>query len=259
MAIYTRSSFLYGHLIDQTNFSLDFDEGGPELQASLNPGDYTLGTFIAEVERVLNDIGALDYTVTANRVTGLITISATGTFSLLPSSGTRIGVGVWDLLGFTGADQTGGTSYTGDSRSGTLYRPQFLLQDYVPLENLQGAQTASVNETADGEFEVLSFGTKRNMRCNISYINDYPQRKGAPIENNQNAVSEARNFLLYLVGKNKVEFYPDRDNPNLFQNLLLERTSRDGNGISFELREFLSRNLPGYYETGLLVFREIVL
>jgi len=257
MALNTRSAFLYGHLIDQTNFSLDFDEGGSELQASLQPGDYTFGTFATEVERALNDTGSLTYNVTVDRSTRFVTISASGTFSLLPTSGSRIGVGVWDLLGFTGADQTGSSTYTSDSESGTFYRPQFKLQDYAPVEDLQGAQTASVSESASGEFQIASFGSVRNMRCNIAFINDYAQSKNGPIENNQNAVSEAREFLLYLIGKNKIEFFPDRDTTGVFVNLILESTQRDRQGISFELRELLSRNLPGYYESGNLTFREI--
>src|SRR6185503_364885 len=97
-----------------------------------------------------DDVGALTYTVTANRSSRTITIATTSTFSLLVSSGTHTGTAPWSLMGFTGSDRTGASTYTGNAASGSEYRPQFLLQNYISSDDWQQAADASVNKTASG-------------------------------------------------------------------------------------------------------------
>jgi hypothetical protein len=254
MAITTRSQWYFGQFISETNFAIDIEESGNPIAASLNPGDYSLTNFATEIARALNNSGALNtYTVTVDRDTRAYTISADGPFDILPITGPRAGLSGWQVIGFD-ADQTGASSYTGGG-SGSVYRPQFLLQDYVPSENDQGSQEASVNDSASGNTEVVSFGSVKFMSCNIRYITEQPMGYKAPIENNQNAVSEARDFLLYLTQKRIVEFMPDRETPATFESMILESTRQSSQGTRFQLQERFANNLPNYYDTGLLRFR----
>lgn len=257
MALLTRSSFYYGHVIDETNFALDFDEGVGEVQASLTIGDYTLESFLDEIARSMNEVGTNEYTVNADRSTRIITISSTGTFSLLANTGSRIGVGVFALAGYDAIDTPLAVSATGENASGFEFRPQFLLQNFVALENRQEKQEASINVSASGITEVVSFGNDRFTSFDITYITEKPQAKGAIIENNENSISEARQFAEYIIEKNKIEFNPDRDNPDPPQSLILEATSTSRTGTGFELRELFNQNIAEYYALRGLNFREI--
>ena len=113
MTIETRSEFIFGHIITTNNRNIPFDEGGPELNAQLNVGTYSLTDYVVEVARAMNVVGGQTYTVSVDRATGFITISAPGTFSLLFATGATIGTGNVSLLGFAATDLTGSTSYTG--------------------------------------------------------------------------------------------------------------------------------------------------
>lgn len=256
--INTRSVFYYGHVIDETNFSLDFNEGGGEITANLNLGSYTLTEYATEVQRALNDAGALDYTVTVNRDTRILTIAASANFDLLVSTGSTLGVSTFGLAGFTGVDRTGAATYDGDTASGSEYKPQFKLQSYVPSENFVIPNRASVNTSASGRnVETVTFGDVNFTEFNITFVTDRPQGLDSPMENNPNAVSELRDFLTAVTKKNTIEFMPDRDNRGTFENLLLERTQSDRNGVGFQLFEMLNKSMPGFYESKRLRFRKI--
>ena len=113
MSLATHSKFYYGFEIDETNQYLDFNEGSGELSAELEIGLYSFTDYCAELARALNAAGGSTYTVTGNRTTRKITIAATGTFSLLVSSGSHEGTSAFATAGFTGADRSGSASYEG--------------------------------------------------------------------------------------------------------------------------------------------------
>jgi hypothetical protein len=92
------------------NDSVDFSEGGSELQATLTPGEYTLTGLIVEVENQMNAVGALTYTISLS-ADNEITIAATGDFELLGKSGTS-GKNILPSLGFPD-DTEGEPTYTG--------------------------------------------------------------------------------------------------------------------------------------------------
>lgn len=257
MSITTRSAFYYGHTIDDFNFRIDFDEGGSPLVAELNLGSYTLSEYVTEIARALNDAGALTYSASVDRATRLITISASGTFSLLVSTGGSAGTSTFTLAGFTGADLTGQSSYTGDSVSGSSYLPQFLLQQYVSFDDLQQAASASVNQSGSGITEVVSFGNNEFMECNITFITNINQGTGNPIETNLSGVVDARSFLQDITTKSRIEFMEDRDSPATYSKCILEATPFSREGVGYRLNELYGRGLPNYYETGRMRFRKV--
>lgn len=252
--INTFSVFYYGFDVDGENNLIDFNEGGSELTAEVAVGSYTAEEFAVAVKTALDGAGALVYTVTFNRTTRLITIAASGTFSLLVSSGSHASNSAFGLLGFTGANRTGAATYTGNLVSGDMYEPQFKLQDYVSSEDLQQAVDATVNRTASGRVEVVKFGTEKFMECNIKFITDISQ-DGGVLKSNASGVTDARRFLRYLVTKGPIEFMPDIDDPTTFQMMILESTAENSTGVGYRLRELYDKNLPGYFETGRLKFR----
>ena len=142
--IRTWSKFNYGFQITTANNSLNFSEGGPQLTAIIESGDYSLGEFSEAIAIAMTTIGALDYTASIDRSSNVITISGTGIFSILLATGTSIGVSYATLAGFTQVvNLTGAVTYTGASAAGFQYRPQFLLQSYVPPEILKKSADAT--------------------------------------------------------------------------------------------------------------------
>lgn len=251
----TYSKFYYNYVVTDLNYILNFDEGGPELTALLNAGEYTFTDFATEIERALNDAGALTYTVTANRTSRTITVAASGTFSLLVSSGTSAGVSPFALMGFTGADRTGSATYTGNTTSGSEYRPQFKLQNYISSDNWQQAADASVNKTASGRVEVVKFGIEKFVQMQIRYITEIDQDCGGPIRNDPSALDNVQDFLQYAVLRTPLEFMPDENTPATFQTIIFDLSPASQTGTGYKLKELYDKDLPGYFETDVLKFR----
>jgi hypothetical protein len=254
--INTFSIFYYIDGVDSENFFLNFNEGSGELSATVDTGDYTPSELAFSVARALNNIGNNIYNVVFDRNSRSFTISADNNFSLLISSGTQASISVFELLGFTGPDLTGSSSYTGDV-VGYSYEPQFLLQDFVDEEDLRMAVSASVNKSAAGDIEVVSFGTEKFFEFDLKFITDIDQGIGGVIKTNLNGVSAARHFLRFITRKKKIEFMPDVNSRGVFKTLLLESTEESSDGVGYRLKELYSDGLAGYYETGLLVFRVV--
>ncbi len=254
----TYSKFYYGYEIDETNYLLNFKEGaGAELTAELNSGKYTFTDFAAEIKRALDDVGALTYTVTANRTLRTITVAATNTFSLLAATGTNIDSGPFTLMGFPATDRTGASTYTGPSESGSEYIPQFYLQNYVGSADWRQASDASVNKTAAGVIEIVSFGEERFVQFQIRYINQVNQANG-PIKYDSAALANARNFMRYIIQRAPFEFMPSIAAPSSFETLTLDSSPDSSSGTGYKLKELYDQNLPGYFETAILKFRSRV-
>lgn len=101
----------------EINNTIDFDEGGPALLATIASGNYaTPAEYAAAVKAALDAAGGQVYTVTYSGVTNEFTISAAGVFGLLWSTGANFATSAARDLGFDdSADDTGLTSYTSDS------------------------------------------------------------------------------------------------------------------------------------------------
>ncbi len=257
MSLITYSKFFYGHTITEANRAIDFNEGGSELQATLNVGEYTLTSFLAEIKRALDAVGALAYTVTVNRTTRVITISAGSNFSLLTATGSRAGTSAYSLMGYTGSNRTGASTYAGNVGSGSVYEPQFFLQDYVsPDENLDSVDE-KVNEAPSGIVEVVKFGDRQFMECNIDWVTDKNPSGHPLIKVQASGKANLIAFMTYLRTKAPVEFMPDMATPATFYPMLLESTRANKAGTGFKLKEKIDEKAPGYFETELLTFRVV--
>ena len=255
--IRTWSKFNYGFQITTSNNSLDFSEGGPQLTAVLESGDYSLGEFAEAIAVAMNTVGALDYTATLNRTTNVITISATGTFSILLATGTSIGVSFATLAGFTQVvDLTGAATYTGAGEAGYQYYPQFLLQSYVPPEIFKKSADATINKAASGRVEVIRFGVEQFIEMDIKFITDLPM-DNVVIKNNPSGLQDAIDFLDDISSKAKFEFVPDVDTPSVFYEVILESFPGFDNGAGYKLKELFAQNLPDFYETGVIKLRVV--
>jgi hypothetical protein len=257
MALLTRASFYYGHIVTDSNKYININEGSGELTATLSVGNYSLSQFALEVQKALRDAGALDYIVTINRTTRKITISAASNFSILGATGTQAAQSALSLLGFAASDFTGASSYLGANASGSEYRPQFPFIDYIPTTDWQEAVDATVNKSGSGKIEVVKYGIQKFMECEIDYITDTACGIGSMIESDPSGVSNARALLQYLIEKGLVEFMPDRDQASTFETFILEKTDSNQLGLGYRLREKIGDGLAGFYSTGRLTFRLI--
>ncbi len=250
----TKSVFYYIESVTNENYFLDFNEGAGQLSAEINSGHYTHTDLATAVQDAMNAVGGQAYTVTFNRSSRSFTISAASNFTLLVSTGTHVGSDIFSLIGFTGSNRTGANTYTG-SVSGSEYKPQFKLQDYVDQEDLQKAVQSAVNKAANGAIEVVTFGTEKFFEFNIQFITDIEQGSGSVIETNLTGVTAARLFMRFITSKRELEFMPDRDDRGNFYTLILESTEESSDGVGYRLKELYTKNLPYYFETGKLVFR----
>lgn len=253
----TLSVFYYGTTIDSSNNKLDFNEGGPEIVATLNIGDYSLTEFVDEVERALNAAGALDYTVTLNRTTRKITVSATGVFALLCLTGSHSGTSVFTLAGFSIlANKTGASSYVSDNGTGFEYRPQYPLKNYTALRDFRVKESSVVNVSVSGVVQTIQFGDGARMRANVWVITDKTGLKLDPFFENPSGVQAARDFLDFLITKAKIEFMEDVANRATFSTILLESSKADKDGTSYELVNM--DKAKDFYETQDLLFRKVI-
>lgn len=257
MAASTFSKFYFGTEITLTSSKIDFNEGSGELTATLDLGVYSLTQLREEISEKLNAIGTDTYTVTFDRDTRVFTISSTGTFSLLIGTGTNASSGAYAVFGFTsGADTAVGSSASGSSSAGSEYVTQFPPQDYVALNFRKEKGDASVNQSAEGQVEVISFGDVRFLEMNLLFITNN-MGDGYVIRNNGTGVEDAIDFLTFATKRGAIEFMEDKDDAADFVTCILESTPEDGKGTKFTLKEETGKNLPGYYRTGKLTFRVV--
>jgi len=246
---------IYGHTVTSQNLYLDFDEGSGELTAEVNPGKYSLTEFAQEVKRAIDDAGTLTYTVTIDRSIPSLTISAGATFELLTATGSHAGASVFSLSGFAGPNRVGLSSYSG-AQTGSVYHPQFKLQSYVSSDDLRSSVEASINESASGELEIVTFGTRKKVEFNFKLITNILM-DGLIVKNNSTALGQTRLLMQYLITKSPFEMMYDEEDRNTFETLLLDSTTEDSKGTSYRLKEMYDRGLPNIFETGLMKFRVI--
>jgi len=257
MSLTTFSKFYYGHSVDSENNLISFSEGGPEIIATINTSDYSLEEFAIAVATALNSSGALTYTVTVLRGTPTLRVAATGTFELLVSTGTTSGTSAYGLMGFTGADRTAAATYDGDSISGSVYEPQFILQDHVAKEKRQNAVDATVQKSASGKIEVVRFGLEKFVQFNLRYNTDIAQSVIGVIISSATGVADTEAFMQNITTKAPFEYMPDKDSESTFDTLILERTPQDPKGTGYDLKEQYGRGLPGYFDSGILLCRVV--
>lgn len=255
MALTTLSKFYYGLNFTDDNNVIDFEEGVTAYAATITAGYYTLETLATEVERTMNGAGSLEYTVTIDRATRVLTIDSSGPFSLLGSSGTNALSSALPLLGFdVTSDLTGQSTYISDSGAGSEYSVQFPLQGYNDPELFQRPIDSSVKKSTSGVVEVITFGVEKRMECEILLITNIPQPVNGVIRNNPNGVEDCLAFMKYAILKAPVEFMSDENNPNDFKIYILDQTESDPGGLGFRLTEEYDKGYPEYFRTGKLTW-----
>lgn len=253
MSISTYSGFIYGHTINDDNKFINFNEGAGEITAQVAVGSYSLTEFVNAVSIAMNGIGTLEYTLTLDRNTRFITITSTAAFDLLISSGTNSTTSAYELMGFTGADVTGLLSYESNEDSGTFYEPQNILQSYIGFDQFIKTTNSSVNTSADGVVEVVSYGTVRFAEFNIKMVTNILGQ--GSIKNDPAGKENLQAFLLYCITKAPIEFVFDVDTPSGFNKVLLESISGSNKGVDYKVKPM--RDLFAYFESGSIVLREL--
>jgi hypothetical protein len=100
--------------IDATNNYIDYNDGSLRA-AALDVGDYDATSLAAEIAAEMTAHGGQTYTCTYSNTTNKFTISASGTFSLLWSSGSHHSTTVGEHIGFyISQDDTGTNTYAAD-------------------------------------------------------------------------------------------------------------------------------------------------
>lgn len=248
-----RSAFLYNYNVTEETKTFYFDEGSGVLSFNVQSGAYSFSSLALKIQEGLNSTGTQFYTVVADRPTRKYIISAPVAFDLLPSVAVQ---SLFDVIGFT-LDSTGLASHEGGI-TGTLFLPQFFLENYVPFDHYKKPVKGNVTESPSGITKSTSFGVNSFMTCDINYITDVPQLSGSPVEGNVNGIDNAIAFFDYLITKGELEFMFDRTDPNTFSRCLIEKTKSDKNGLGYRLKELYGKGLPNVFELKGLEFRRIV-
>lgn len=256
MGLKTRSLFLYGYEVSKNERFISIDEGSGEIIVELTPSGYTFSELAQELSRALNQYGANDYAVVANRTNRTFTITGSASFDILNATGAYAGSGLYVTLGISGADHTGGPSYSSDLTTGKAWQPQLPLFSYAPSSNREGSVEATQNESGSGQVEVISFGTVNYMECDAKYITN---RRDKPniVDLDINAVENAMAFLRYIRNKNRIEFMADKSDMDTFEKFILSKTQASATGLEVRLYEMTGQNLQDYFETQLLTFRKV--
>lgn len=252
MSLETFSKFYYGFEFDEDTQYIDFSEGGPQLTAEVTLGAYSPQQLAVEITTAMNAVGSFVYSCSFDNSDRTFTITGSAVFSLLVNSGTS-GAKAFPAFGFSGADRTGLLTYTGAS-SGSVYEPQFILQDHISTDNYQRLVMPSVNKSADGTVEVIRFGTEKFLQANIKFITNKVS-DGKVIKYNPTGVDDALDFLQWLILKKPVNYIEDEIYPSTYQTMILDSTPDSKDGTGYKLKELYDKNLPGFFETGILVFR----
>lgn len=116
--------------VTSANNKIDFKEAnlGPELTATIAPGNYSITNLEAEIENQMNAVGASNYTVDYSAQTGLWTITSDGAyFDLLFATGTNIANTFRGVIGFNAVDETGALAYEGGLIA--IHTEEFVLFD----------------------------------------------------------------------------------------------------------------------------------
>ena len=252
------SKFYYGFKVNAEPYNgyIDLDEGSGEISVEVPVGTYTLSELVTVVRQALLDQATLDYTVSVDRSSRFITISATSPFELLTFSGAHSGTSIFSLLGFNVlADTPSATSHTSVSPAGKAYHPQFLLQSYIGPDDWQQKNEAQVNVSSSGtSVEVVNFGIAKFAQFDIKFITN-KSMDGVVIQNNPSGLDDARDFLRYITEKNYFEFIPNVSDVNTYYKVLCESMPDFQDGTGYKLKELWDKGLPGIFETGIINVR----
>lgn len=251
----TKSKFYYGYEINDNNFYLDFDEGSGELSAELDINSYTLTDIATEITNKMTAIGTQEYTVTVDRATRLYTISAPAAFTILGATGTNTGQSCLPVIGFDLVDTSSLTSHISNSAAGSEFKPQFYLQNYISPDDFKQASFSKINKSADGTIEAVSFDTEQFYEFDIELQTNIAQTGKHFLDNDPQGLENLRLFLDYATTKGEFEIMLDRDDPDTFDKVLLEKIAGSSTGTGYRINEV--RGLRKFYQSGKITLRKI--
>jgi hypothetical protein len=256
------SAFIFGHYVTEERQYLNFIEpskGNTELTAQLSIRSYDFVSFTKEIARAMTEVGELEYTVSIDRATRKITVTATESFNLLTENGIQLESSPFDLMGFTtGGPRIAALAHESELACGSIYYPQAPLWKYSGFEDDFGASDGVSAKAASGRTSIVSFGSSNIMSCTISCITDREQGYNGNIRNNQNGYNDAKTFIQYIIQKRAIEFIEDIKFPENFIKCRLEKTgsSKDGIRAKFDIGAN-GKKINGYKEIKGLVFENL--
>jgi len=250
MALKARSLFLYGFEIRADNQNLPFRAVnlGPELNAVIPAGYYSLNSLLSTIAASMRAADpAHIYTVTANRTINngtenRVTIATSGSYlDLLFATGATAATSVRDLIAFGIFDYTGNTTYTNGATSGTPLVTEWFGFNYQPPEVFV-KNFGTVNVSTNGEKEAITWTVQRFIGVEYKYE---PQAK---------ALTEWRDLINWMIQQKPFDFTPEITVPATFLEVTLEKSSDDGKGLGFNMKEQVPQ-YPFMYMTGAMTMR----
>ncbi len=252
MALKDKSLFLYGFQVTISNQYIPFKNAslGAEIDAVIPVGNYTLATLATAIALAMNTADpANTYTCTVNRtlaanLQNAVTIATSGSFlSLLFNTGAFAASSIASTIGFsTASDQTGATTYTSSSTSGTAFSSSWYGYNYQrPDGNLR--TIGAVNISATGVKEVVYWSVQQFLQV------EFQQEAQAYV------LANWFPFMQWVVKGLPFDFTPEIVNASTFYSVTLEKSAGDSKGLGFLMKEM--KGQPFFYETGALEFRLI--
>lgn len=257
MQLSKHSKFYFGWQVTVNNKYVDFNDGAGAKVAELKVGYYSSSELATEIEKQMNNVSLVDFTVTFNRSTRKFTISAATNFSLLFLTGDNADQSAFDVIGYTQTDKTGANSYLAENASGYEYTTQFYLQGYKDPSTNRKAIEGVINKSSNGVIEVVKFGNERFMSCEFFFITNLIQDVGSIIRTNETGVEDFIQFIEWCTEKAPIEFMIDEADVETSLDFILESTEQDSKGLDYDLIEEYDRGLPDYFRSGRLTFRLI--
>lgn len=254
--IFNHSNFLYGVEITGENRYLDFSEYGNDFTITLDLGFRSISDLLDQIESAMNASSVNVYSVSFNRITRKVTISADGPFDLPVDSGPSALLAVYTTIGIDNSvDFVAVTSVVADDAIGTVYSTQYKLQNYTAPDDFKVQRFATVNESASGSVQLSTFGQDQFIEFSFKYITDRPQPSNSIIRNRSDGVAQLRALMNYAYFKYPLEFSPDENDPDTFYVIVLESSNEGNSGAGFKLLEQYERGLVGFWETSVLKWR----
>lgn len=251
MALTDKSLFLYGFQVTTANQYIPFKNagGGTEIDAVIPTGFYTLGTLATAIALAMSTADPNNvYTCTVDRtfssnLQNRVTIATSGSFlSLLFNTSSLASSSIASTIGFsTGSDQTGATTYTSTSTSGTALSTTWYGYNYQrPDANLK--TIGAVNISATGAKEVVYWSVQQFLSVEFRY------------EAQAYVLSNWLTFLQWAVKGQPFEFTPEIKSPSTVYSVTLEKSPGDSKGLGFLMKEMLP-DFPFMYTTGNIEMR----
>jgi hypothetical protein len=190
------------------------------------------------------------YTATADRTVmggtqNRVSIGSSGSFfQLLFGSGPNVTTSIASLLGFSQIDQTGQTTYTGTSTTGTALIPSYIGYNYADQKQ-QAKLFGAVNISASGLKEAVVFNEQYFIDVEFKYE---PKANLNPIW---------VPFRDWAITQAPFDFTPEITSPTVFSPVTLEKSNFGNNGMGLLMKEMLP-DFPNLYQTGPMTFRVVL-